>query len=179
MSSNFWKFLLIFILATLAGVVQITVLPSIHPIFPLLLNLPLLFFTILIFFSDLEDAILSAFVFGLFLDFYSQLFFGFFILVFIIEVLALKFFIHNIFQNKNINSLLIINLPAIVIWHLLYFILLFISAKFKEVNWDYYYSWQCYLNIVLQFIVHIIIIFLLAKIIRPLKNQLQPTIINL
>ena len=179
MRSGFLKYLFIFVLAGLAGILQIVVLPTIHLNLPLIINIPLLLFTIIIFFVNFEEAILSAFIFGIFLDFYSHLFFGFFILLFVIEVFILKFFIHNIIQNKNINSLVIANLISVILWQFIYYLPISLNMKFRNEDISYFISWSYYFNILLQFFCHSIIIVLLVKIIPFLKKQLKPTIIDL
>lgn len=106
---------------------------------PIFINLPLLFLVIIIFLFNTEKVFLSSLALGFFLDFYTTKFFGFYILLFLVEFFALNFFLENVLQNKSLRSLLVANLVSIVVWflsHLLYFIIassyLDLFFNFKE-----------------------------------------------
>ena len=95
------KIIFLIIASLLTAVIQIGLLPGLGYNTVLLINLPLFFIVFIIFFNDFEFSLISAVFLGMLLDLYSNLFFGLFILIFLIEVLTIRFFLGNIFEHKG------------------------------------------------------------------------------
>ena len=77
------RFIYLLLLIILIIVFYLGFLPAIVPRFSFFINLPLIFLSLVAFFSTLELALFSAAILGLFLDLYSPLFFGFHLLTFL------------------------------------------------------------------------------------------------
>ena len=157
---------------------QIGFLPGINYHLPLLINLPLLLLVFIIYFYHYETALLAAVFAGLILDFYSPLFFGFFILIFLIEVLAIKFILKSILQHKNLAVLILVNLIAIIIYQIIYLAVFWGSAKSSGFSLAGSLTAQYFIFSSLQMIVHSFIILLFYKISFHFKSQLMSQLIS-
>jgi cell shape-determining protein MreD len=171
------KFLSILITVILLIALQIGFLPGLNHNLILLINLPLLFIVFLAFFSDYETSLTAALLLGLFLDLYSQLFFGFFIILLIIEVILIKFFILHVLQNRRLRALLFINLIAIFAWQLIYFIALFITSRLTNLSLDNFLGSQYFIYSTYQLFIHSLIILILSKSLPRFKANLSSNLI--
>lgn len=171
------KFLSILISIILLVALQIGFLPGLNHSLILIINLPLLFIVFLAFFSDYETSLVAALLLGLFLDLYSQLFFGFFIILLIIEVVLIKFFILYILQNRRLRTLLLINFIAIIAWQFIYFITLLVISRLTDLTLGDFLSNQYFIYSIYQLIIHSLIILFLSKLIPRLKTNLSSNLI--
>ena len=157
---------------------QIGFLPGINYHLALLINLPLLLLVFIIYFYHYETAILAAVFIGLILDFYSPLFFGFFVLLFLIEVLAIKFILKTILQHKNLAVLILVNLISIIIYQIIYLAVFLGSAKSSGFSLAGSLTVQYFILSLLQIIVHSFIILLFYKILSHFKSQLMSQFVS-
>ena len=173
-----FKFISILVTVILLIALQIGFLPGLSYDLVLLINLPLLFILLLTFFSDYETSLTAALLLGLFLDLYSNLFFGFFILLLIVEVLLIKFFLLHVLQNKRLRALLLVNLIAIFTWQFIYFITLIITNKLGGLNLSDSLGSQYFIHSIYQFIIHSIIILILSRFFPHFKSNLSSSLIS-
>src|SRR3989338_4536904 len=113
---------------------QIGFLPGIDYQLALLINLPLLLLVFISYFYHYGTAVLAAVFAGLILDVYSPLFFGFFILLFLLEVFAIKAILKSILQHKNLAVFILVNLISLIIYQIIYLVVLLSAAKFSSVS---------------------------------------------
>ncbi len=161
------KPILITLIIIFLVVVQISLLPSLGWFIPLLLNLPLLFVACSALWLDFSLAVFIACLAGLFLDYYSPFFFGFFSLVFLLSVLLIKFFHLNFFQHRNLGSFLIANLLSLLVFRAIglvtYFF--FLSQALSVTHWIFFLG-----QLVVHGLLTIVIYFFLGSLIGRQKN---------
>lgn len=160
------RFIYFFLVIILLTVFYLGFLPAAVPRFSFFINLPLIFLSLVAFFSTLELSLFSAAMLGLFLDLYSPWFFGFHLLAFLSSIVVIKFFLLNFFQNKNRLSLAAIVVLPIFIYQLFYLGYLFISFDSigPSSHWLSFFS---------QIIGHLLIVFALLMLPTPLNKKLK------
>ncbi|KKS40360.1 hypothetical protein A3H03_00540 [Candidatus Kuenenbacteria bacterium RIFCSPLOWO2_12_FULL_42_13] len=160
------RFIYLLLLIILIIVFYLGFLPAIVPRFSFFINLPLIFLSLVAFFSTLELALFSAAILGLFLDLYSPWFFGFHLLTFLSVMVIIKFFLSNFFQNKNLLSLIATVILPIFIYQIFYLVRLFIS--FDSIGTLSH--WLFFLG---QIGGHMLIIFFLFVLPTPLNKKFK------
>ena len=173
-----FKYLFIFLTVIILVIFQIAFLPGLNSNLPSFINLPLLLIIFLIFFFNNSISFPSILLSGLLLDFYSTNFFGFFILLFLIEFIIIKFFSLHILQNKNLFIFISLNILSIFIWHILSLILVFMTLKFNNQPLELVINIKYLLNILYQLIIHSVIVFLLYKFSPHVKSNLSGSLVN-
>ncbi len=84
------------------------------------INLPLLVIFFITFFYNFDIALFNGLIVGLVLDLYASSFFGFFILIFVVEVYFIYFLKNNLLRGKSLFSLAFCSLASVLLWYILY-----------------------------------------------------------
>ncbi|HOZ36801.1 MAG TPA: hypothetical protein PLR18_03145 [bacterium] len=159
-----FKQILIILIIIFSIVIQISLLPSLGWFVPLVINLPLLIAASFALWVDFALAIFIACLAGLFLDYYSPFFFGFFSLVFLLSTLLIKFFCLNFLQHRNLGSFLVANFFALLVLRvtglLAYF---FLAPENPSLS-----HWFFFLG---QLAVHGLLAMIIYFLINPLVSQ--------
>ena len=163
------KILSLIIAVILVAFFQLGFLPGLSYNLTPLINLPLLFIVFVAFFYNAETAIITALFLGLLLDLYSTLFFGFHIILLLIEVLAIKFFILHILQNKNLVVFLLVNSLAVLIWQVIYLAVIIFQTDLTN---------QYFINILGQLLIHSVLILTFYKILPNFKFKLASQLVG-
>ncbi len=158
----FLLFSIILILALYLGV-----LPVIAPALIRYFSLPVIFISFVALAGSLSGALCSAVILGLVLDLYSPFSFGLYSLVFLLSVLAIRFFISNFFQHKNFTSLLLANLLSLLICQLCFLLNNFFVASQNIL------STSRLLIFFWQILIHSLVISAVYFFPNPLRRQLK------
>ena len=154
-------------------ILQLGLLPGLSIKLPLLINLPLLLIVFVAYFYDTQISLFLAIIPGLLLDIYSPLFFGFFTIVFLVEVMAIIFFTDNILQHRNLSVLILINFIAIIIWQVMYLATIFILFALTSNDKINIISGRYFIYLTVQILTHFIIILFLYKISSRFRYKLS------
>ena len=122
------KIIFKFIIIVLIVVLHLSVLSSVDISLTKYFSLPIIFISFVAFLEPMSSAILSACLLGLLLDLYSPVFFGFYIIVFLLSAFAIQFFMTNFFQHKNLGSLLATSVLPLLIYQLIYLVYYYFSS---------------------------------------------------
>jgi len=167
-----FKFILSLISIMAIIVFQIGFLPGLNYSLSFLVNLPLLFVVFISILSSFDRGLATVFLLGLFMDLYSPLFFGFFTIVLLVELILIKIFLFYFLQNKNLAVFLLINLISLIIWYLIYFIIILINIKLSRLPFSNIASGSYFVYPVYQFFIHSLIILILYKIYPSFRIKL-------
>jgi len=160
--------MLLVITIILITTLQLGFLPGLNYNLALFVNLPLLFIVFITFFYHTETAIVAALFLGLMLDLYSPLFFGFYIILFLIEISVIRFFILHILQNKNLAVFLLVNLLAVLIWQIIYLAIIIFQGNLTG---------QYLANILWQLLAHSALVLIFYKISPRFKFKLASQLV--
>ena len=166
----------IIISAILLVVFQLTWLPSFNFNLSLGFNLPLILLIFLIFFFNQPVVIVIAAVSGLLFDLYSPNFFGFYFLLFMFEYAVLQFFTIQILQNKSLFAFISLNVLAVLVWQLTSLIFLYVFSLSHNLNFIQLIPAGYLLIIFYQFITHLILVWLIYKILPVFRHLSAPTL---
>lgn len=172
-----FKLFSILLIVILLIALEIGFLPGFSSNLNLLINLPLLFVLLLVFFADFETAFIGALLSGFFLDLYSPFFFGFFTLLFLIELLVINFFISHVLQNKRLRSLLALNLIALIVWQSIYSLVVFISYKLSEAAIGPVFASPHLSYFFYSLTIHSLLLLFLYRLLPRFKSDLQGSLV--
>ncbi len=120
-------------------------------------------------FSDINLALFYVLITGFLFDLYSPYFFGFYSLLLLGELAAIKFFVYYFLRHQNLFTYLILNLLAIIIWHLF----LGLANLFNDFNLG-----DFIIKVFYQSVTHLIIILVAYKFWPYFKFKLSSNLIS-
>ncbi len=164
------KLLIIFLAALLVFTAQISILPAISWFLLQLICLPLIFISCLALLSPILLSLFAGVALGLFMDLYSPYFFGFYTLVFLLSIMLIKFFHLNFFQHKNLGSLLVANLLALLVFKVFSLASYFLSGASAL-------AWPESLFFFGQIIAHCFLVVIIYFLPGPLGRAMRPSTI--
>ncbi|MFH1890354.1 MAG: hypothetical protein ABIJ91_02180 [Candidatus Kuenenbacteria bacterium] len=173
-----FKFLTILFLGIILVMIELVFLPGLGSEIPGIINLPLLFFVFVSFFLDRQTIFSLAVVLGLVFDVYASIFFGFFILIFIIEFLSLEFAKNNVLQNKNLFSFLALNWLGILIWWVGHAVIFYIWIRFSALSFNMQMDAGYWLGVFYGIASHTLLILLLYLFFPMLRNRLKGDLVK-
>jgi len=172
------KTIIYFLILVIITAVQFSFLPGFSPLLPVLINLPLFFWVFIIYFEDKSQSFNLAIIAGLLVDIYAFSFFGFFIILFVLEFFIINFLINRILRNKNFVSLIIAQISALVGWHLIYFSFLAVSSSFSQIVIRDFTRYNYLYIVIFQIITHLVLTFLIYIIFPSIRRRLNVSLIN-
>lgn len=95
-------------------------------------NLALIVLTFILFFLDLKIALISALIFGFWLDVLSFYFFGFYLLIFFITLLLAQWILKNWLTNRSFYTLIALMVGLTIFYNIFFALILYlVSADYN------------------------------------------------
>ena len=126
------------------------------------INLPFLFLVYLIFFDDINHALIVVGIGGLLTDLFT-LSFGAHFVSFLVVALVLYYFYHNILPNGRLITYLLLNFLGFIIFHISYYLFNILIKILSQ--GDYLFKWNVALK---DFLIALCINLIISLIIYKL-----------
>lgn len=163
------QFIYLFLLSFILVIFSLAIAPVLFGQLAFVINPALLFLVFAVLFFDFNLSLFYVLITGLLFDFYSPFFFGFYLLLFLIELGLIKAFIYYFLRQQNIFTYLILNFLAIVIWYLA------MSAIVLLANFNFF---DFVSKIFYQSLTHFVLVFSAYKFWPPLRAKLSVNLID-
>ena len=172
---KWYKFIFYFLLLGLMVIFQITFLGGLN-LFWANFNLVLAGLVVLVALADFNQALVYAVLAGVMMDVYSSLPFGIFLAVLFILAIILEILFLNFFTNRSFYSLIIMGLIAVLIYHLLFFIIsgLFYLTGVSE----FFGGHKIWLALLYQLADLTILLALVFWVLNKISKRFKPTFIQ-
>lgn len=166
--------LIFFLSAWLISILQLSFLDSLPGVWSQI-NLVFLSLSFVLFFLDLNNALVFALMLGLFLDFFSFNPFGFNLSLVLLSVLALNLLLVNWLTNRSFYSLVVLSAAAIVVSRILgALILMFASAWGPDKAVFVFLHWFWWRQMLWQILASFVLTLLFFNLMNMLSYRLKP-----
>lgn len=137
------------------------------------INLHFLFLVYLIFFNDINHALLVVGIGGLLTDLFT-LSFGAHFVSFLIVALVLYYFYHNILPNGRLITYLLLNFLGFIVFHISYYLFNILIKVLS--SGDYFFKWNvAFKDFLIALFINLIISLIIYKLVhlfsRKTKNK--------
>lgn len=166
--------LIFFLFAWLIAITQLSFIDSLSGFWGQI-NLVFLALTFVLFFLDLNNALVFAIILGLFLDFFSFHTFGFHLSLLLLSVFILHLLLINWFTNRSFYSLVALSAIAIIISRILGAIILMITSAWGPDKAIFVFlHWFWWRQMLWQVLTSFILTLLLFNLMNILSYRLKP-----